>query len=193
MQTVAALSDALQRTDALTHAHSRRVQLYAAVLASALRPELLHVPAIRLGFLLHDVGKLGIPRRILRKPAALTPSERRVMERHPVLGEGMLHSVEALCGPGLEVVRSHHERWDGTGYPDGLAEEKIPLGARIFAVADALDAITSDRPYRRARSWAKAVAEITGEKGRQFDPEVVRAFREREPILRALGRELRAA
>jgi HD-GYP domain-containing protein (c-di-GMP phosphodiesterase class II) len=193
MQTVKALSGALHRTDAPTHAHSQRVQVYAAVLASALRPQLLHVPATRLGFLLHDVGKLGIPRRILRKPAALTPAERRVMERHPVLGEGMLRSVEALRGPGLEVVRSHHERWDGAGYPDGLGGDEIPLGARIFAVADALDAITSDRPYRAARSWAEAVAEITGQTERQFDPDVVRAFREREPILRGLGRELRAA
>jgi HD-GYP domain-containing protein (c-di-GMP phosphodiesterase class II) len=193
MQTVAALNGALQRRDETTHAHSRRVQQYAAVLASAIEPDLLDEAGARLGFLLHDIGKLGIPRRILRKPTALTPAERRVMERHPVLGERMLRGVEAVRGSGLAIVRSHHERWDGSGYPDRLAGPEIPLGARIFAVADALDAITSDRPYRRARSWTQAVAEIDGERGGQFDPEVVRAFREREPVLRALGRELRAA
>ena len=105
------------------------------------------------GFLLHDVGKIGIPDGILLKPGPLSPAERRKMETHTVLGEAMLSGVVFLKGEGLKIVRSHHERWDGRGYPDGLAGDEIPLGARIFAVADALDAMTSHRPYRRALSW----------------------------------------
>ncbi len=110
-----------------------------------------------------------------------------------MLGEQLLGDVDLLHGEGLKVVRGHHERWDGTGYPDGLAGEEIPLAARVFSVADALDAITSDRPYRAARSWETAAAEIFGERGRQFDPDVVDAFREREPHLRAIRRVLAAA
>jgi HD-GYP domain-containing protein (c-di-GMP phosphodiesterase class II) len=169
------------------------VQLYATVLSSALPIELPDERWARLGFLLHDVGKLEIPTEILYKPAALTASERDVMERHPLLGERMLRGVELRRAAALEVVRSHHERWDGSGYPDGLAGAQIPLGARIFAVADALDAITTDRPYRQARSWDDAISEIVHESGTQFDPDVVRALGEREVVLRALGTELRAA
>ena len=98
------------------------------------------------------------------------------MQTHPILGEQMLGGVAFLRGPGLDIVRSHHERWDGRGYPDRLTGEEIPLGARIFAVADTLDAMTSDRPYRQALSWDRAIDEILGETGRQFDPKVVKAF-----------------
>ncbi|MFV1258459.1 HD-GYP domain-containing protein, partial [Klebsiella pneumoniae] len=105
------------------------------------------------GFLLHDVGKIGIPDRILQKPGPLSDGERRLMRTHTLLGEQMLGGVAFLQGEGLRIVRSHHERWDGSGYPDGLAGEEIPLGARIFAVADAVDAITNHRPYRDAQSW----------------------------------------
>jgi cyclic di-GMP phosphodiesterase len=115
------------------------------------------------------------------------------METHTILGEQMLGGVAFLRGAGLQVVRHHHERWDGDGYPDGLAGEEIPIGARIFAVADSLDAITSDRPYRKARSWDYAASEILGNAGTQFDPAVVDAFRNREDALREIQHKLAAA
>src|SRR5207253_9092341 len=138
----------------------------------------------------HDIGKIGIPDRILGKPAALTADELRVMQTHAPIGAEILSRVALLHGEGLNVVRNHHERWDGSGYPDGLAGDAIPLGARIFALADTLDAMTSDRPYRSARSWDTAIAEIDAQTGRQFDPQVVEAFRAREPALRRIHREL---
>src|SRR4051794_7238978 len=175
--TVAALAGALESKDTGTRAHSQRVQLYAVELATVCCPELLHDPSIEYGFLLHDVGKIGIPDRVLQKPAPLSGSERRLIETHTVLGEQMLEGVSFMSSECLSVVRSHHERWDGGGYPDALAGDEIPLGARVFAVADALDAITSDRPYRQHRPWAYAAEEIQGQSGLQFDPEVVNAFR----------------
>jgi ribonuclease P protein subunit RPR2 len=116
----------------------------------------------------------------------LTPAERRLLETHTVLGEQMIGEAALLRGEGARVVRSHHERWDGSGYPDGLRGPEIPLGARIFSAADALDAMTSDRPYRRASNWDDAVAEIVAKSGSQFDPDVVEAFRETEPELHAV-------
>jgi HD-GYP domain-containing protein (c-di-GMP phosphodiesterase class II) len=116
-----------------------------------------------------------------------------VLETHTILGEQMLAGVPLLTGSGIRVVRSHHERWDGTGYPDKLVGDAIPLGARVFAVADTLDAMTSDRPYRRALSWDRAVAEIGAESGRQFDPDVVDAFHTQEPGLRRIYYELTAS
>jgi ribonuclease P protein subunit RPR2 len=115
------------------------------------------------------------------------------MQTHTVIGEQMLSGVAVLQGEGLQIVRSHHERWDGRGYPDGLTGDEIPLGARVFAVADALDAMTSHRPYRRALPWRSARLEIVGQAGKQFDPDVVSAFREREPALANVRRELAAA
>src|SRR5207248_8684755 len=144
-------------------------------------PDLIDDQSTEYGFLLHDVGKIGIPDDILLKPAPLSVAERRRMETHTVLGEQMLGGVAFLQGEGLRVVRSHHERWDGTGYPDGRAGSEIPLGARIFAVADALDAMTSDRPYRRALSWKTAGSEILAQSSHQFDPAVVQAFTASEP------------
>src|SRR5215208_3302094 len=188
--TVAALASALEQKDTGTRAHSQRVQRYAIELAWAVEPDLLADPSSEYGFLLHDVGKIGIPDRVLLKPGPLRPSERRLMQTHTVLGEQMLSSVSFLAGEGLRVVRSHHERWDGSGYPDGLAGDEIPLGARIFAVADALDAITSDRPYRQRRPWTYAAEEIVEESGKQFDPEVVAAFRERDVALRGIRAEI---
>ena len=156
--TVVALTSALESKDMVTRAHSQRVQQYAVELSRVLSPELLQEPSAEYGFLLHDVGKIGIPDNVLGKPAKLTASERRLMETHTVLGEQMLGGVSFLRGECTSIVRSHHERWDGRGYPDGLKGNDIPLGARIFAVADALDAITSDRPYRAAQSWKFARA-----------------------------------
>ena len=185
-ETVAALASALETKDTGTRAHSQRVQRYALELARHLSPELVEDPSAEYGFLLHDVGKIGIPDRILQKPGPLNEGEARLMKTHTVLGEQMLGGVAFLQGEGLRVVRSHHERWDGDGYPDGVAGTDIPLSARIFAVADALDAMTSDRPYRTALGWGTAGREIVGESGRQFDPEVVRAFVAREPALRGV-------
>jgi ribonuclease P protein subunit RPR2 len=169
------------------------VQRYAIELARAVEPSLLHDPSVEYGFLLHDVGKIGIPDHVLQKRGPLDDSELRLMRTHTVLGEQLLRDVELLHGDGLKIVRGHHERWDGLGYPDGLSGRGIPLAARIFTVADALDAITSDRPYRPARSWEEAAAEILSERGRQFDPDVVDAFRDRDAVLRGIRKELRAA
>ncbi len=192
-QTVAALAGALETKDISTASHSQRVQRYAVELARTLDRTLLENPSVEYGFLLHDVGKIGIPDRILQKPGPLSEAERRLMRSHTVLGEQLLGDVDLLHGEGLKVVRGHHERWDGSGYPDGLAGEDIPLAARVFSVADALDAITSDRPYRAARTWDEAAAEILRERGRQFDPDVVDAFRAREDHLLEIRRVLAAA
>jgi response regulator RpfG family c-di-GMP phosphodiesterase len=194
MQTVSALASALESKDTGTRAHSQRVQSYATALADAIGEEAVtRDPCTPYGFLLHDVGKIGIPDGILQKAGPLSPAERRRMQTHTVLGEAMLSGVSFLKGEGLKIVRSHHERWDGRGYPDGLSRQDIPLGARIFAVADALDAMTSHRPYRRAMSWSAAHAEILDQRKRQFDPDVVDAFLHVEGNLREIRRELAAA
>ena len=191
-ETVMALASALESKDIGTRAHSQRVQRYALELARAVDPGLLEDPSTEYGFLLHDVGKIGIPDRILQKPKPLTQAEERLMRTHTVLGEQVLGGVAFLHGEGLRVVRSHHERWDGAGYPDALSGPDIPLSARVFAVADALDAMTSDRPYRRAKSWAEAGRELVAESGKQFDPDVVSAFLACEDVLRAVHDELGA-
>jgi ribonuclease P protein subunit RPR2 len=185
-ETVVALARALESKDGATGAHSERVRLYATELTQAIDGSLLEEPGLEYGFILHDVGKIGIPDHVLRKPGPLTDAERRLIESHTVLGEQMVGEAALLRGQGARVVKSHHERWDGSGYPDGLVSDDIPLGARIFSVADALDAMTSDRPYRRAGPWEDAAAEIAGRAGTQFDPDVVEAFREREEALRRI-------
>jgi response regulator RpfG family c-di-GMP phosphodiesterase len=192
-ETVAALASALEAKDFGTRAHSQRVQRYALELTSAIDNELAHDPGLEYGFLLHDAGKMAIPDVVLQKPGPLDDTEWELMRRHTVLGEQMLSGVAFLQGEGLRVVRSHHERWDGAGYPDGLGGEDIPLGARVFAVADTLDAMTSDRPYRRAGTWDEAEAEIIGLAGAQFDPVVVDAFREREDALQEIRAEFAVA
>jgi diguanylate cyclase (GGDEF)-like protein len=192
-QTVAALAGALETKDVGTGAHSQRVQRYALELARAVEPAVLADPSVEYGFLLHDVGKIGIPDGVLQKRGPLDEAEMRLMRTHTLLGERLLRDVELVHGAGIAVVRGHHERWDGRGYPDALAGDEIPLPARVFALADTLDAITSERPYRPARSWDEAVGEILAGRGRQFDPDVVDAFREREGDLRAIRGELQAA
>jgi cyclic di-GMP phosphodiesterase len=193
-QTITALATALESKDTGTRAHSQRVQHYALALASNVDPRHLgHEPSIEYGFLLHDVGKIGIPDSILLKEGPLNAAERRRMQTHTILGEQMLGGVAFLQGEGLRVVRSHHERWDGAGYPDGLAGEDIPLAARVFAVADALDAMTSDRPYREALPWGVARGEIEAQSGLQFDPEIVHAFAGCENDLRDIHAAFAAA
>jgi response regulator RpfG family c-di-GMP phosphodiesterase len=194
METVSALASALESKDTRTRAHSQRVQSYATALAKAVDDDnVARDPSTPYGFLLHDVGKIGIPDGILQKPGPLSAAERRRMQTHTVLGEAMLSGVAFLKGEGLKIVRSHHERWDGRGYPDGLSADEIPLGARIFAVADALDAMTSHRPYRRAMSWQAARTEILEQRKRQFDPDVVDAFVSAEQNLKGIRRELAVA
>ena len=185
-ETVVALAHALESKDGATGAHSERVRRYGSELTNAVDPYLLEEPSLEYGFILHDVGKIAIPDAVLRKREPLTEAERRMLQMHPRLGEQMVGKAALLRGHGVEVVRSHHERWDGTGYPEGLAREQIPLPARIFAVADALDAITSDRPYSPAREWEDAVDDIVAHSGTQFDPTVVSAFLEREEGLRRI-------
>jgi len=191
-ETVSALASALESKDTGTRAHSQRVQRYAVELARSMDAQLAEDPSAEYGFLLHDVGKIGIPDSVLQKPGPLTEGERSLMQTHTILGEQMLGGVAFLQGVGMSVVRSHHERWDGGGYPDRMRKDEIPLGARIFAVADTLDAITSDRPYRPAGSWQRAHEVIVEEAGRQFDPDVVDAFRACESGLRQVRLEFAA-
>jgi ribonuclease P protein subunit RPR2 len=194
LETVTALATALEWKDTGTHDHSQRVVRYALELLALVEPGYAaREPGIEYGFRLHDVGKIAIPDEILHKPGPLTPHEREQMQQHTLLGEEILGGVALLHGAGLDVVRSHHERWDGAGYPDALRGAEIPLGARVFAVADALDAMTSDRPYRRALDWDDAREEIAEQSGRQFDPIVVDAFHDAEPVLLAAFRATAAA
>ena len=189
-QTISTLTDALDAKSRATGHHSLRVQRYAVELTEAVEPRLLDDPSLEYGFLLHDIGKIAIPEAILEKRGALESEERLVMQRHPLIGTELLSGVPMLEGEGLQVVRSHHERWDGQGYPDGLRGEEIPPVARIFAVADTLDAMTTDRPYRMRCGWERAVDEILRESGRQFDPNVVRAFATRAQRLHRTQLEL---
>ena len=192
-QTVAALADALEAKDPQTGRHAQRVQHYALTLTQAVDPALLDDPSLEYGFLLHDVGKIGVPNEVLEKPGPLSRPEWTLIRAHPTIGAEILGDVTLLQGQGIAVVQSHHERWDGGGYPAGLTREEIPLGARIFALADTLDAMTSDRPYRQALSWDEATEEILGQTGRQFDPQVVKAFSTRERRLRRIFSELSQA
>ena len=188
-QTVAALADALEAKDPGTGLHAQRVQHYAVALTEMVEPRLLDDASLEYGFLLHDVGKIGVGDQILNKPGPLSPAERDLIELHPAIGVEILSGVGLLEGEGIGVVGSHHERWDGGGYPAGLAGDRIPLGARIFALADALDAMTSDRPYRAALTWEKATDEVLSHDGSQFDPKVVRAFCTRERQLHRIYEE----
>jgi HD-GYP domain-containing protein (c-di-GMP phosphodiesterase class II) len=173
--TVRALSNAVEARDAYTGKHAERVAAYGIALAEEAGLDVADSPQIEFGFLLHDVGKVGVPDAILFKSSALTEEEYALVRRHPMIGSEILRDVDFL-GEGKLVVRHHHERWDGEGYPDGLAGESIPLAARVFAVADALDALTTDRPYRPASSFAHARTVVVAGSGTQFDPSVVAAY-----------------
>lgn len=186
-ETLGALASALESRDVGTGAHSARVQRLALALTRAVEPDLAGEPSVGFGYLLHDVGKIGIPDAILSKPGPLDFDERAVMQTHAPLGAEILAGVGLLAGHGIDVVRHHHERWDGNGYPDALAGGTIPLPARIFAVVDAVDAITTARPYRAAQPWAVAMRELEAGSGSQFDPGVVEVFRARERDLHALA------
>ena len=192
-QTAIALAGALEARDPVTGLHAIRVQRYATELALGVDPSLLEDPSVEYGFLLHDMGKMAVPDRILQKEGPLTIEERQVMQQHTVLGEAILSNVTLLSGEGLKVVRSHHERWDGTGYPDQLAGTEIPIAARIFALVDAMDAMTTERPYRHPLSWEEATDEVLAQAGKQFDPRIVAAFAQREARMRRISEELAEA
>ncbi|MGQ0794080.1 MAG: HD domain-containing phosphohydrolase [Deltaproteobacteria bacterium] len=158
-----------------TSHHSYRVTEYAINLAKQMSLSSADLSVIAMGALLHDIGKIGIPDSILLKPGELTKDEWQVMRTHPVSGYNILKQIEFL-EPSAKIVLTHHERFDGRGYNGGLAGEQIPIGARIFSVIDALDAMTSDRPYRKAMPFGKAIEEIAKSSGTQFDPEIVNVF-----------------
>ena len=174
MSSARALASALELKDTYTGGHAERVTSMAVRLAqAALNEDALPSEALEAGFLLHDVGKIGIPESILNKPDRLTDTERRVLNTHPILGERI---VAPLGYPQVvrQVIRHHHERWDGAGYPDQLAAERIPAAARIFSIADSIDAMTSIRPYRAPVTFEEAIDDVMANAGTQFDPELSR-------------------
>lgn len=173
--TIEGWSHALDLRDRETEGHSRRVTELTVKLAEALGTRNNEIMHIRRGALLHDMGKIGVPDSILHKPDKLTDEEWAVMRQHPQLVYDMLYPIEYLR-PALEIPFCHHEKWDGTGYPRGLKGEEIPIAARLFAVVDVWDALTSDRPYRPAWSEAEAFTYIREQSGRHFDPQVVELF-----------------
>jgi putative nucleotidyltransferase with HDIG domain len=166
----------LTRLDAATGEHSRQVAELAAAVAEQLGLPDPEVEAVRVAGLVHDVGKIALDERVLAKPGPLAPEEWHAVKRHPEVGERLVRETLGLGDDAAAAVRHHHERFDGAGYPDGLAGEEIPLAARIVAVVDAFDAMTSDRPYRRALSLRQAHAELTRCAGSHFCPDVVAAF-----------------
>jgi putative nucleotidyltransferase with HDIG domain len=171
-QSLLGLANALEAKDACTRAHSERVAELARRIAAELGLDGDEVTAVGEAGRLHDIGKIGVPEPVLGKPGPLTADEWQAMRRHPLVGAQIVAPFEffARAAP---IIRHHHERWDGAGYPDGLAGAAIPLGARIVAVADVFDALTSPRPYRAAITHAAAVAQLLAEAGRALDPELV--------------------
>jgi putative two-component system response regulator len=179
--TLRALIKALEARDSETSGHSERVVSFSLRLGRELGLDAGQLRSLEFGALLHDIGKIGVPDAILRKPARLTEKEWREMRQHPRHGREILNGIEFLEGAS-RVVAQHHERWDGAGYPAGLRGDEIDLNARIFAVADAFDAITSDRVYRVCESYERAAEELGRHAGAQFDPRVVEAFRRVPPV-----------
>ncbi len=173
--TMTSFAQVVEAKDRTTAGHLDRTQRLGLRLAEAIDADLAARPETRYGFFLHDIGKVGIPERILCKPGALDETEWEVMQEHPAIGADIVQPIRFLSGA-VEIVRSHHERWDGTGYPVGLRHEEIPLAARIFAIADSFDAMTNDRPYRAAMSVEHAIDEIVFGACTQFDPDVVEVF-----------------
>ena len=172
MRTIEALALAIEAKDHTTHTHLQRVRTYAVEMAKELNLDLEQIEALRAAALLHDIGKLAVPEQIINKPGKLTPEEFEKMKVHPLVGAEILERV-AFPYPVAPIVRSHHERWDGSGYPEGLAGENIPIGARILAAVDCLDALASHRQYRPALPLAEAMAKVKEKSGTWFDPQIV--------------------
>jgi diguanylate cyclase (GGDEF)-like protein/putative nucleotidyltransferase with HDIG domain len=177
LRTIEALALAIEAKDHTTHDHIQRVQVYAMELAKELKLSSRETEALRAAALLHDIGKLAVPEHIISKPGRLTPEEFEKMKIHPVVGAEILERVQ-FPYPVVPIVRAHHEKWDGTGYPYGLAGEKIPMGARIIAAVDCLDALASDRQYRRALPLDEAMKVVISDSGKAFDPRVVEVLKQ---------------
>jgi putative nucleotidyltransferase with HDIG domain len=192
LKTITTLAQAVELRDDYTGGHTQRVTRYALLLAERLGLDREQTDIIRLGSPLHDIGKIGIDDAILRKPGKLTPEEYALMKEHTTKGAEILSNIPEMA-PIIPIVRNHHERWDGTGYPDRLAGTDIPYLARIVAVADAFDAITSPRPYHtyhqcRSSSWA--FGELQRQAGRQFDPDCVAAFLDIRDVIHKVMQEM---
>ena len=172
---VRTLAEVCESKDSYTRSHLDRTYQYAMALTRRAAPEYATRAEVGYGFLLHDIGKIGIPDQVLNKPGPLTEEEWALMRMHPVIGENLVKPLKFL-GDAVGVIRSHHERWDGKGYPEGLGGEDIYLPARIFMLADTFDAMTTDRPYRRALPIDVALEEIERHAGTQFDPELARIW-----------------
>ena len=185
LRTIEALSLAIEAKDHTTHDHLRRVQVYAVEIAKDLGLDESQLNAIRAASMLHDIGKLAVPENILSKPGRLTPEEFEKMKIHPIVGSDILARVE-FPYPVVPIVRSHHEKWDGSGYPDGLKREAIPIGARILSAVDNFDALASERPYRRALTTDEAMKTLSEQKGTSFDPRVVEVMERRYVELEAI-------
>src|SRR5579884_2286034 len=184
LSTIEALALAIDAKDHTTHDHLQRVQLYALEVGKDLGLSTVELDALRAASVLHDIGKLAVPEYILTKPGKLTPEEFEKMKVHPVVGAEILERVP-FPYPVVPIVRAHHEKWDGSGYPLGLAGEEIPIGARILAAVDCLDALASDRQYRRALPLDEAMAKVASESGTSFDPAVVDVLQKRYRELEA--------
>jgi HD-GYP domain-containing protein (c-di-GMP phosphodiesterase class II) len=169
------LADVCEAKDPYTRGHLDRTYQFAMALTRRVAPEYASRAEVGYGYLLHDIGKVGIPEGVLNKPGRLDDDEWAIMRTHPVAGVNLVAPLK-LLGDAVEIIRSHHERWDGAGYPAGLRGEQIYLPARIFALADTFDAMTTDRPYRRALPIHAALEEIEVHAGTQFDPELARAW-----------------
>jgi HD-GYP domain-containing protein (c-di-GMP phosphodiesterase class II) len=175
LATMTSLAQVVEAKDRTTRGHLERTRSYGVALAHRIDPAIAEGPELGYGFFLHDIGKVGIPESILCKTGPLSASEWDVMRMHPTIGAQIVAPIRFL-GDAALVIRHHHERFDGRGYPEGLGREDIPLSARIFAIADSFDAMTSDRPYRKALAVERALEEIQSGAGTQFDPEVVEVF-----------------
>ncbi len=184
---LASISRALEERDQ-THGHGARVAALAEPVAVRLGWDRQRITSLRLAAPLHDIGKVKVRREVLGKPGPLTLAEQAEIRHHPRAGASLVLELRRAWHA-LPYVLFHHERWDGSGYPDLLHGRNIPIGGRVFAVADSLDAMTSDRPYRAAYPWETAVEEVTVQAGRQFDPDVVEAFHRVEPKLRRIHEE----
>jgi putative nucleotidyltransferase with HDIG domain len=187
--SVEAIASAVEARDGYTEMHCRRLALFCVSMARRLGLPDDEVEAIRLGALLHDVGKIGVRDHVLLKPGRFSPRERAEMERHAEIGHRIVRPIRGLSAATVCCVRNHHERWDGGGYPDALAGDAIPLGARIVAIVDVWDALSTARPYKPAYSQAEALHEIEKGRGTHFDPRLVDLFLE---VLEEEGEEMLA-
>src|SRR5579863_7559231 len=189
LRTIEALALAIEAKDETTGEHLQRVRVYAMELAKELGLNEDETEALRAASVLHDIGKLAVPEHIISKPGKLTPEEFEKMKIHPIVGAEILEQVH-FPYPVVPIVRAHHEKWDGSGYPNGLAGEEIPIGARILAAVDCLDALASDRQYRKALPLNEAMAKVISEAGAAFDPQVVSVLQHRYVEWEKLAREL---